>query len=86
MLLKYLNQLDEAVHQAERDPSPESLSLCADRMRVLEEYLESQVEPVRRRGREIMDTMVPPALYARISCSPVSEYALGGATYLAPHA
>jgi len=66
MLLKYLNQLDQAVRDLDRHPGPESLAHCADRVRVLEEYLDSQMEPVARRGREIMAGMVPASLYARL--------------------
>lgn len=72
MLLKYLNDLDEAVRLANQDPGPEALALCAERLRVLERYLDAQIEPVRRRGREIMDAMVPPALYARAHAAPVA--------------
>ncbi|HEX5676693.1 MAG TPA: hypothetical protein VFX91_01860 [Alcanivorax sp.] len=66
MLLKYLNQLDQAVRELDRHPGPESLARCAECVRVLEEYLDSQMEPVARRGREIMAGMVPASLYARL--------------------
>lgn len=66
MLLKYLNELDDAVRLADQNPDAEALSQCAERLRVLEDYLDSQIEPVRRRGQEIIGTMVPPDLYARI--------------------
>lgn len=54
MLLKYLNELDQAVRELDQHPAPESLAHCAECVRVLEEYLDSQMEPVARRGREIM--------------------------------
>ena len=66
MLLKYLNELDQAVRELDQHPAPESLSLCADRVRRLGGYLDSQIEPVARRGREIMAEMVPASLYARL--------------------
>ena len=66
MLLKYLNELDQAVRDLECHPGPESLAHCADRVRVLEEYLDSQIEPVARRGREIMAEMVPASPYTRL--------------------
>ena len=66
MLLKYLNELDQAVRELDQHPAPESLAHCADCVRVLEEYLDSQMEPVARRGREIMAEMVPASLYARL--------------------
>ncbi|WP_370210452.1 hypothetical protein [Alloalcanivorax venustensis] len=66
MLLKYLNELDQAVRQLDQHPAPESLAHCAECVRVLEEYLDSQMEPVARRGREIMAEMVSASLYARL--------------------
>ena len=66
MLLKYLNELDQAVRELDQHPAPESLAHCAECVRVLEEYLDSQMEPVARRGREIMAEMVPASLYARL--------------------
>ena len=66
MLLKYLNELDQAVRELDRHPAPESLAHCADCVRVVEEYLDSQMEPVARRGREIIAEMVPASLYARL--------------------
>ena len=55
MLLKYLNELDEAVRRVSRDPDPESLALCARRLQVLDDYLATQIEPVRLRGRQILE-------------------------------
>lgn len=66
MLLKYLNELDNAVREADRNPCPETLSHCAGRVAVVEDYLASQMEPVRRRGREILEDLVPSELYARM--------------------
>ncbi|MFT6600768.1 MAG: hypothetical protein ACJATD_001626 [Alloalcanivorax sp.] len=66
MLLKYLNELDQAVRELNQHPAPESLAHCADCVRILEEYLASQIEPVARRGRQIMAEMVPASLYAQL--------------------
>ncbi|MBL7251644.1 hypothetical protein ACLD02_12105 [Alloalcanivorax sp. C16-2] len=54
MLLKYLNQLDDAVHELLARPDPDALTRCNECVRVLDQYLETQMEPVARRGREIM--------------------------------
>jgi hypothetical protein len=69
MLLKYLNELDDAVREVDRNPCPATLNHCAGRLAIVEDYLASQIEPVRRRGREILENLVPPELYASI-CSP----------------
>ncbi|ASK34741.1 hypothetical protein [Alloalcanivorax mobilis] len=66
MLLKYLNDLDNAVREADRNPCPAALSECAERLAVVDGYLASQIEPVRRRGREIVDGLVSTDLYARL--------------------
>ena len=55
MLLKYLNQLDDAVRELLAHPGQDALTQCNECVRVLEDYLDTQMEPVARRGREIMD-------------------------------
>lgn len=59
MLLKYLNDLDYAVHQARLHPGPEQYSRCLECAAVLDDYLEEQVEPLRRRGKELMASLLP---------------------------
>ncbi|AJD47561.1 hypothetical protein A167_01043 [Alcanivorax sp. S71-1-4] len=59
MLLKYLNELDRAVQAARLHPGLEQFSRCAECVDVLRDYLRGQMEPVRRRGTEIMDTLLP---------------------------
>ena len=59
MLLKYLNELDRAVQAARLRPGLEQFSRCAECVDVLRDYLRGQMEPVRRRGTEIMDTLLP---------------------------
>jgi uncharacterized protein with PIN domain len=59
MLLKYLNELDRAVQAARLHPELAQFSRCAECVDVLRDYLRGQMEPVRRRGTEIMDTLLP---------------------------
>ncbi len=59
MLLKYLNDLDRAVEQARACPGVEQYSRCAECLFVLEDYLQGQVEPVRRRAEEIIEKLLP---------------------------
>ncbi|EKF72901.1 hypothetical protein A11A3_16335 [Alcanivorax hongdengensis A-11-3] len=66
MLLKYLNQLEVAVREAEHHPSEQEYSRCAQCVAQLEEYLAGQMEPVQRRGHEIMATLIPARLFARM--------------------
>lgn len=66
MLLKYLNQLDAAIERAERDPGQDALDHCIECLHRVEAYLDTQIEPVRERGREIIAGMMSPALNARI--------------------
>ncbi len=54
MLLKYLNQLDDAVRELATHPGPDAVTRRDESVRVLEDYLNTQMEPVARRGREIM--------------------------------
>ena len=54
MLLKYLNQLDDAVRELTVHPGPDAVTRRDESVRVLEDYLNTQMEPVARRGREIM--------------------------------
>lgn len=59
MLLKYLNELDRAVQAARLHPGLEQFSRCAECAEVLKDYLRGQIEPVRVRGTEIMETLLP---------------------------
>ena len=59
MLLKYLNDLDHAVQEARRRPGPEQYGHCVECAEVLSDYLHDQVEPLRRRGFELMDELLP---------------------------
>jgi hypothetical protein len=62
MLLKYLNDLDNAVQEARRRPGPEQIGRCMECAQVLSGYLDGQVEPLRRRGLELMEEMLPSQL------------------------
>lgn len=59
MLIKYLNDLDRAVQKAKAAPCVEHYSRCADCVMTLETYLDSQLEPLKRRGFEIMEQLLP---------------------------
>ena len=59
MLLKYLNDLEHAVQKARREPGVPQYRQCADCLLVLRRYLDTQVEPVRRRGEEIIEELLP---------------------------
>ena len=59
MLIKYLNDLDKAVKQAVDEPSAEQYRECLACVKRLEAYLDSQLEPVRRKGFEIMGELLP---------------------------
>lgn len=66
MLLKYLNELDEAIQRAEHDPGRDALDHCIECLQRVDTYLDTQIEPVRERGREIVANMMSPALSARL--------------------
>lgn len=76
MLLKYLNELDDAIREADRNPCPATLGHCAGRLAVVEDYLASQMEPVRRRGCEILEKLVSAELYANMRSPRRSEFPL----------
>lgn len=59
MLIKYLNDLDRAVQRANAQPGLEQYFRCVECVDVLEAYLSGQMEPLRRKGREIMDQLLP---------------------------
>ena len=59
MLIKYLNDLDRAVQKARVQPGIEQYARCADCVEILESYLDGQLEPLKRRGLEIMDQLLP---------------------------
>ncbi|MDX1805148.1 MAG: hypothetical protein R3292_13845 [Alcanivorax sp.] len=67
MLLKYLNQLEVAVREAQCRPGADQYARCAECVVVLEDYLDGQVEPVRRRGREIMRKLIPSSVFSQLS-------------------
>ncbi|MCG8392316.1 MAG: hypothetical protein MI745_04470 [Pseudomonadales bacterium] len=67
MLLKYLNQLEQAVKEACEHPDGDSVSRCATCVATLDAYLDAQMEPVQRRGRELMYGLIPPHLQDPIS-------------------
>jgi hypothetical protein len=60
MLIKYLNDLDRAVRLAVDSPTPEQYRLCQACVSQLEDYLEGQQEPLRRKGLELMGELLPP--------------------------
>lgn len=59
MLIKYLNDLDRAVQKARVQPGIEQYARCADCVEILESYLDGQMEPLKRKGHEIMDQLLP---------------------------
>lgn len=62
MLLKYLNDLDRAVQQVRQRPGPEAYGRCVECATVLSNYLHDQVAPLRERGFELMDELLPEEL------------------------
>jgi hypothetical protein len=70
MLLKYLNDLEQSVRAAQQRPSPEQLADCLECIRVLREYLDQQVEPLQRRGFELMGELVPSPLMREMEGQP----------------
>ncbi|MEQ3636568.1 hypothetical protein [Alcanivorax sp.] len=66
MLLKYLNQLEQAVKAACEHPDSVTVTYCADCVATLDAYLDAQMEPVQRRGRELMDGLIPADLHDRV--------------------
>lgn len=66
MLLKYLNQLEQAVRAACENPDSATVTYCADCVATLDAYLDGQMEPVQRRGRELMDGLIPADLHDRV--------------------
>lgn len=66
MLLKYLNQLEQAVKDVCEHPDADTLNRCAGCVQTLDAYLDSQMEPVQRRGRELMAGLIPAHLHAQV--------------------
>lgn len=60
MLIKYLNDLERAVQRAQRQADDEAIGRCVDCVAVLQDYLVEQVEPIQRKGFEIMAHLLPP--------------------------
>lgn len=59
MLIKYLNDVDRAVQKAQSQPGLEQFGRCVDCVATLEEYLDDQMEPLKRKGFEIMKQLIP---------------------------
>ena len=59
MLIKYLNDLDRAVQRARQTLDIDSIGRCMDCVAVLQDYLSGQMEPVQRKGFEIMAHLLP---------------------------
>lgn len=59
MLIKYLNDLDRAVQRARQAPDMDAIGRCMDCVAVLQDYLAGQMEPVQRKGFEIMAHLLP---------------------------
>lgn len=59
MLIKYLNDLDRAVQKAQSQPGLEQYGRCVDCVTTLKNYLNDQMEPLRRKGFEIMEQLLP---------------------------
>ena len=69
MLLKYLNELEQAVKAVADHPDASTMDRCANCVATLDAYLDAQMEPVKQRGRELMDGMMPPELLERVGHS-----------------
>lgn len=67
MLLKYLNELEQAVQEASLCPGPVQYQRCLVQAAVLRAYLDGQVEPLRRHGLELMENVMPPELHERMA-------------------
>ena len=82
MLIKYLNDLDRAVQKAQAQPELEQFLRCQECVAILETYLDNQLEPLKRKGLEIMQQLLPleyadwqaQAASARL-CAPPSQLA-----------
>lgn len=59
MLIKYLNDLDRAVQRARQNLDVDSIGRCMDCVSVLQDYLAGQMEPIQRKGFEIMSHLLP---------------------------
>lgn len=59
MLIKYLNDLERAVQRARTQPGLEQYGRCVECATTLESYLSGQMEPLRRKGFEIMEQLLP---------------------------
>lgn len=66
MLLKYLNELEQAVQEARVRPGPVQYRRCLVQASILRAYLDGQVEPLRRRGLELMEGVMPPELHEQM--------------------
>ncbi|MEE3321629.1 MAG: hypothetical protein VX258_13135 [Pseudomonadota bacterium] len=69
MLLKYLNELEVAVQALADHPDSDTLTRCTHCVATLDAYLDEQMEPVKQRGRELMDGLMPPELLERVGHS-----------------
>lgn len=69
MLLKYLNELEVAVQALADHPDSDTLTRCTHCVATLDAYLDEQMEPVKQRGRELMDGLMPPELLERMGHS-----------------
>ena len=50
-------------------PDASTMDRCAHCVATLDAYLDAQMEPVKQRGRELMDGMMPPELLERVGHS-----------------
>lgn len=66
MLLKYLNQLEDAVQAARERQTLEAYRQLAICVLKVERYLEGQARPIRERGEQMMMTIMPDRLRQRV--------------------
>lgn len=59
MLLKYLNQLEEAARRAQVSKDPACLRECAACLARLERYLASQATPIQQHGQKTVARLLP---------------------------
>ncbi|MZR62383.1 hypothetical protein [Alcanivorax sp. DP30] len=69
MLLKYLNELEMAVQAMADHPDADTMNRCVKCVATLDAYLDAQMEPVKQRGRELMDGLLPADLQERVGHS-----------------
>ena len=66
MWSKDVTQRERAWKAASDHPDSATVTRCADWGATLDAYLDAQMEPGQRRGRELMDGLIPAHLHDRV--------------------